>query len=323
MNPVVSISCITYNHAPYVRDALDSFLSQRDVPFEVLIHDDHSTDGTEEIIREYAAKFPGIIKPLYERENQYSQGVTNISGVFNFPRAEGRYIAMCEGDDFWTDPYKLKKQSEYMDYHPECSMCCHSAENLDMSGAYKSTSIIRPYDSSRVLKPREVISHNTVIPTASLLFLTDAAKRLPEWYYDCPVGDAPLHLFMLLCGEVYYDDSPMSVYRTGRPGSWTVSMDEKSGTTEKWEKYYEDMVKLYQAFNGESGDRYTDEVAEALGRIRFFTDLNEGRDGEILKKENAKFLFELPEREAFLLKMKARTPGLYELVRKTYKKFTK
>ena len=202
-------------------------------------------------------------------------------------------------------------------------MCCHSAENLDMSGAYKSTSIIRPYDSSRVLKPREVISHNTVIPTASLLFLTDAAKRLPEWYYDCPVGDAPLHLFMLLCGEVYYDDSPMSVYRTGRPGSWTVSMDEKSGTTEKWEKYYEDMVKLYQAFNGESGDRYTDEVAEALGRIRFFTDLNEGRDGEILKKENAKFLSELPEREAFLLKMKARTPGLYELVRKTYKKFTK
>lgn len=321
--PVVSISCITYNHAPYLRDALDSFLMQRDVPFEILIHDDASTDGTEEIIREYTAKFPQIIRPLYEKENQYSKGISNISGVFNYPRARGRYIAMCEGDDFWTDPNKLREQVEYMDYHPECSLCCHSAENLDLGGSYKTTNLIRPYEETKVLTPGEVISHNVIIPSASMMFLTEAAKRLPKWYYDCPVGDAPLHLFMLLCGDVFYMDKPMSVYRTGRPGSWTVTMDGAEDRTAKWEKYYDDMIKLYTAFNDDAGGRFTEETAEALGRIRFFTDINEGKDSVILLPENKKYLSELPKKEADLLRLRAKMPGVYDSLRKVYKKITK
>src|SRR5690554_2985712 len=96
-NPLVSISTITFNHAPYIRQCLDGFLMQKtDFAFEVLIHDDASTDGTEEIIREYEAKYPDIIKPLYEIENQYSKGRSG-SRTFNFPRAKGKYIALCEG----------------------------------------------------------------------------------------------------------------------------------------------------------------------------------------------------------------------------------
>src|SRR5690554_5452407 len=110
--PVVSICCITYNHEHYIEDALKGFLIQEtDFPFEILIHDDASTDRTAEIIREYEARYPRLIKPIYQTENKYSQGI-KISPTYNFPRAKGEYIAMCEGDDYWIDEHKIKKQYE-------------------------------------------------------------------------------------------------------------------------------------------------------------------------------------------------------------------
>ena len=87
-------------------------MQKTDFPFEILIHDDASTDGTADIIREYEAKYPDIIKPIYQTENQYSKGI-KVSQVYQFPRAKGKYIALCEGDDYWTDPYKLQKQVDF------------------------------------------------------------------------------------------------------------------------------------------------------------------------------------------------------------------
>lgn len=112
---IVSVCCLAYNHESYIRKCLEGFLIQKtDFPFEILIHDDASTDGTEEIIREYEAKYPNIIKPLYEKENQWQKGRRG-SAIFNFPRARGKYIALCEGDDYWTDPYKLQKQVDFLE----------------------------------------------------------------------------------------------------------------------------------------------------------------------------------------------------------------
>lgn len=138
-NILVSICCITYNHAPFIRKALDGFLMQEpptgvsaDEPwYEILIHDDCSTDGTTEIIKEYAAKYPDRIFPLYETKNQYSQVGTSGIDFFNYNRAKGSYIAYCEGDDYWTDAYKLQKQVDFMDAHPEYSVCFHNYENYD------------------------------------------------------------------------------------------------------------------------------------------------------------------------------------------------
>lgn len=123
---LVSISCITYNHVQYIRQCLDGFLMQQtNFAFEVLIHDDCSTDGTTEIIKEYELMYPDIIKPIYEKENQYQQGKPYGSVVWNFPRAQGKYIAMCEGDDYWIDSLKLQKQVDFLDANPEYSFCCH------------------------------------------------------------------------------------------------------------------------------------------------------------------------------------------------------
>lgn len=133
---IVSICCITYNHAPFIRKALEGFLMQEpptgvsaDEPwYEILIHDDCSTDGTTEIIKEYAAKYPDRIFPLYETENQYSKVGVGRMDLFNYKRVRGRYMAYCEGDDFWTDPHKLQKQVDFMEVHPDHSICFHECE---------------------------------------------------------------------------------------------------------------------------------------------------------------------------------------------------
>jgi len=122
--PVVSICCITFNHVKYIRSCLDGFVMQKTTfPFEVLIHDDASTDGTQDIIREYQQKFPEIIKPIYQKENLYSKNMDVNS--FNFERVRGKYVALCEGDDYWTDEDKLQIQVDFMESHPECSVCFH------------------------------------------------------------------------------------------------------------------------------------------------------------------------------------------------------
>ena len=136
-SPIVSICCITYNHAPFIRKALDGFLMQEPPTgvfanepwYEILIHDDCSTDGTTEIVKEYAAKYPDKIFPLYEEVNQYSQGKEDVIDMYNYGRARGKYIAYCEGDDYWTDSQKLRRQVDFMETHPDYSVCFHNYRN--------------------------------------------------------------------------------------------------------------------------------------------------------------------------------------------------
>lgn len=142
-DPLVSICTLAYNHKKYISESIESFLMQKtNFQFEILIHDDASTDGTEEIIRDYELKYPEIIKPLYEKENQWVQGRRG-SAVFNFPRAHGKYIALCEGDDYWTDPYKLQKQVDFMEKNPEYGLVYADILVIDANG--KAVNNYLPY----------------------------------------------------------------------------------------------------------------------------------------------------------------------------------
>jgi glycosyltransferase involved in cell wall biosynthesis len=318
---MVSVSCITFNHAGYIRQALDSFLMQKtDFAYEILIHDDASTDGTIDIIKEYEERYPDIIRPVLETENQYSKGISNISGVFNFPRARGRYIAMCEGDDYWSDPYKLQKQFDLMESDAGYSLCCHSAGVIYENEAFGGETLIRPFKGSGEIRPEEMISKRTNIPTASMFFRTEYAKSLPDWYFDCPVGDIPLQLYLVLKGRIYYIDEPMSVYRSGSAGSWQDSMDkDESRLIAKWEAHYSAMEKLYKAFDAESEGKWRESVDEALRRQRFHIDLKEGKASAVKDSSNRLFVSELPASEARLQRIKADLPWLYELMRRAYK----
>lgn len=128
IKPKLAIRCITYNHGPYIKDALDSFVMQKtDFPFVAIVHDDASTDNTAEIIKEYAEMFSNIIFPIYEKDNQYSKKDGCLGNIMNEAcKATGaKYIAFCEGDDYWTDPYKLQKQVDFLESHPDISYTCH------------------------------------------------------------------------------------------------------------------------------------------------------------------------------------------------------
>lgn len=220
--PLVSISCITYNHAPYIRQCLDGFLMQKcDFDFEILVHDDASTDGTSEIIREYYSKHPDIIKPIIQQENQYSKGVRGIMARFNFSRAQGKYIALCEGDDYWTDPLKLQKQVDFLE------------ENLDYSFVSGNTNIIRDgIIVSHLLNYTEIRFEDMLATnilgtnTCTLMFRRkDFNYKYYQQFSTAKFGDWMLYLFLLKKGKGFFLSDVLACYRVHNTGMWS-SMSE-------------------------------------------------------------------------------------------------
>jgi glycosyltransferase involved in cell wall biosynthesis len=132
-SPLLTIVCPTFNQAGFITQTLDSFLAQKtNFPFEILINDDCSTDGTTQIVERYVARYPGIIRPFYHAENQYSQGILCTPSIFK--HARGKYIAFCEGDDYWTDPHKLQIQVDFLESHPDYVLTYHDAMSFDING---------------------------------------------------------------------------------------------------------------------------------------------------------------------------------------------
>ena len=127
--PLVSVAVITYNHENYIRQCLEGILMQKtDFPFEIIIGEDCSTDGTRKVIEEFEKKYPAIVKPIYQEKN--------VGGAVNaysycYPRLSGKYIAICEGDDYWTDEYKLQKQVDFLEQNPEYVLCFHRVAAVD------------------------------------------------------------------------------------------------------------------------------------------------------------------------------------------------
>lgn len=316
VKPVVSICCLAYNHEKYIRDALDSFLMQKtSFPIEILIHDDASTDGTADIIREYEEKYPDIVKPIYQTENQYSKGIKNISGIFNFPRAKGRYIAMCEGDDYWTSPNKLEKQVAYLNNNPGCSLCFHSGKQVTVDGSV-TDSYMRPYKGSRMVSPEEIIDKTSGYAMNSMVFPTEVVREIPDYYWNCPIGDIPMQLMMASKGWAYYMDEPMSVYRVGVAGSWTDMM--KSGDyEEKQREYCGQMARMYQEFDEYTEGRFHRQAENAAKRIEFLTKVNTKHYDEIFARENRGFYKELNFRTRFFIRLEVMFPALYRWLQKT------
>ncbi len=169
--PVVSICCTAYNHEKYIKDAIEGFLKQTtDFPLEILIHDDASTDKTAQIIKEYESRYPEIIKPIYQKENKYSKG-HKINPEFNFSRAKGDYIAICEGDDYWIDPLKLQKQVTEMKKNSQYNISFHPAI-IKWENGKRKDKLIAPYgEKINIFKTNEIIlMDGGGIPTNSLMF---------------------------------------------------------------------------------------------------------------------------------------------------------
>lgn len=220
-NPVlVSISCITYNHAPFIRECLDGFIMQKtNFSFEVLIHDDASTDGTTEIIKEYEEKYPDIIKPLYEEENQWIKGRRG-SAVFNFPRAKGKYIALCEGDDYWTDPLKLQKQVDFLEANNEYSLCCSRYTTNNSFAIEEIFPRIAQENSVSFTIVDFVQCNEWLTKTLTILFRKNDLYN-SKYFYCKQKKDMVLCYFLLKRGKGYLQKDIYGVYRKHIGGVWT------------------------------------------------------------------------------------------------------
>lgn len=210
---MVTIRCTAYNHEPYIRQCLEGFVMQKtNFRFEAIVHDDASTDGTVAIIREYAEKYPDIIKPIYETENQYSKRDGSVRRIMDM-HTHGKYTAICEGDDFWIDPLKLQKQVDFLEANPECSMCFHNAIVVnERSGVQKRIFSFNNLQESKFVTFEELIN-SWIIPTASIMHRSVYIQNRPEWFNLIYSGDFSLSLMMFLKGKIYYMDNYMSVYR--------------------------------------------------------------------------------------------------------------
>jgi len=246
--PLVSVCCITYKHKPYIRDTIEGFLMQKTTfPIEIIIHDDASTDGTADIIREYEQKYPEIIKPIYQKENQWSKGI-RPSPTYVWPKAHGKYIALCEGDDYWTDPYKLQKQVDFLEGNPEYSLCFHDAIVL-----WEDKSQPPKYFCSKDQKETSTIEdviEKWFIPSASMVFRKDAIMPLPEWFANIYNGDWALQLLLADKGKIKYLNEVMSVYRKNMGAlSAGIGRNNIYVNTEK--------IKLLNYFNEYSNFKYS------------------------------------------------------------------
>lgn len=212
---MVTIRCITYNHEPYIRQCLEGFIMQKtNFRFEAIVHDDASTDETAKIIREYAEKYPDIIKPIFETENQYSKLDGSIQRIMS-EHIHGKYVAMCEGDDYWIDPLKLQKQVDFLESNPEYSMCAHNA--FVFYQQKNDVCLFNKTSYSGELPVHDAI-HAWKIPTASILVLSEVAKEYPSWLAVIYSGDYSLILRTLLKGKIYLISDIMSVYRISYVG---------------------------------------------------------------------------------------------------------
>ena len=195
----VSVLCLTYNHENYIADALSSFIQQKsNFKYEILVNDDCSTDRTTEIVKEYALKYPDIIKPIFHEENQYSKGVSPIRDIL-IPGAKGKYIAICEGDDYWIDDHKLQIQYDYMENHSECSLCVHNAYLVDEDK--QNIGIVKTSDGNEKISIKDVlVQGGDFIATSSIFARLPQDKKIPS-YFDILCLDYTWQIFFASCGK--------------------------------------------------------------------------------------------------------------------------
>ena len=300
-NIKVSIICNTYNHEKFIAQALDGFVMQKtNFKFEVLVHDDASTDNTAEIIREYEQKYPDLIKPIYQTENQYSKKIPGLISGIQYSRAAGKYIALCEGDDFWSSPYKLQKQYDALENNSDCVMCTVAVEETDEYGnrngnRYPDIDIPSGKIDSEKMIELMTSKHSYPFQTSGYFFRTDLAKEyhnnLPDFSKKAKVGDVPLMLYFMTKGNLYYIDESMSYYRRN-PRSWSYE-NMKVNNIIRQCKTMQNHIDFYAEFDKYSQYKYhkciNDYIERTIETIAWRY-IDNGLYKEALKKPYRKYI---------------------------------
>lgn len=240
----ISCVCITFNQKSYIRDAINSFLAQEtEYRFEIVIHDDASTDGTRDILLEYKNKYPSIIKLVLQDKNQYSQVKRLLPLVIEY--VSGENIAFCEGDDFWIDEKKIDKQIKLAS--DDISMLGHSALKINHDGK-----IIGDFKVKAGIKnTNDVIKEPWIMASSSMFFKRNILENIPEWYFVSRNGDIALQLLASKYGNILLTDNKSSIYRVNAKGS--ISVNGLSNINKNRLKF----IKMIYYFNKSNDYKYS------------------------------------------------------------------
>jgi len=220
VDPLVTIICTTFNHEGFISEALEGFLIQKTTfPFEIIVHDDASTDNTQNIIKDFVEKYPLIVKPILQKKNQYSNKDVNIWSDFTFPKALGKYIALCEGDDYWIDELKLQKQVDFLENNKEYVITW--TDYLSKKGTE-----LLPNDFKETLPSVYTIDFDTIFQPYCTLTLTSVFKKDavdPLDYKKFKYGkDNTLYALALCHGKGAFLNFQSGIYRWHSGGVYSL-----------------------------------------------------------------------------------------------------
>jgi len=250
-NPRVSVVMITYNHERFIAQAIESAVNQQtDFPYEIVIGEDCSTDGTARIVRDYQARYPTLIRALLRTRNLGAH--QNFMDTLR--NARGEYIALLEGDDYWTDPRKLQKQVEFLDRHPECSTCFHPALVKCEDVQYPQPTI---GSDAKDFSTLEDILEVNFVPTLSIMFRARLVATFPDWYHEMPMGDWPLLILLAQHGKLGCIREVMGTYRAHSGGIWS---------SRRLTQRMLDDVRLYAAVNLHLAGAYEPIIRQGVWR---------------------------------------------------------
>jgi glycosyltransferase involved in cell wall biosynthesis len=247
-----SVMLITYNHEKYIAQAIEGALMQKtDFPYEVVVGEDCSTDGTREIVIDYQHKYPDQVRLLPSERN--------LGGRENAKRTrqacQGQYVAILDGDDYWTDPHKLQKQVDFLDENPGFALCFHNVAVVDEN----SKPLPRLYcpASQKTISTLEDLLYANFIPTCATLFRGRLAGNEPDWFWTMPMGDWPFLILLAQHGQIGYLNEVMGVYRRHGGGVFTSRSNDRR---------FDESVRLYEAISLHFEHRYDAIIADAKRR---------------------------------------------------------
>lgn len=314
---VLTVVVMTYNHRDYISKALDSILSQKvNIDFNILVHDDCSDDGTYEILLHYKHEYPNKFNIVRQKSRKFHiDGFNMMIYKYVVPLIKSKYVAYCDGDDYWCDDLKLQKQLDFMEHHHDYSLCFHNAYQLKRNGDMSSLWFI---GDEADLNMSDFVNDKPGIrvATSSIFVKSESFKSFSNWRKSYPVEDVPLYMTAALDGKIHRLPDIMCVYRQFATGSWS-SQNQKD--SKKRLEHLTNLRNAVQLFDSETKNVFHNLVINQIESCDFRISLLKRDYKTIFLKKNKRFVKQLSKKDRLSLKLQYRFPCLYNLLHKKKK----
>ena len=316
-NDEITVLVMTYNHKDYIVQAIQSILEQEiDVGYHILVHDDCSDDGTYELLLNLQKSNKDKISIIRQDTRKFPvDGFNRMLFKYVVPRLTTRFVAYCDGDDYWIDKNKLKKQYEFMNNHNEYSLCFHSAYQLRNNSDISSKWFIKPtrdYDLSDFINDKSGIC----VATSSIFVRREVFIDFPNWRINYPVEDVPLLIHAALKGKIHGLADIMCVYRQFAAGSWSL---QNKNNDERIIRHLNEMHEAIECFDSETDYKYHDMVLRQIDNYNFRIALLTKNYQFVFEKKNRTLLKRLGLKERFSLFLQYKMPRFYSVLKQSKK----